>query len=168
MYLVQGQHVEVTDVVLLSMPDPRPALLLVDHLSHILAHKLPLRGEMHCSAGSTSRQLGPTVTGGCVFYLLDVMDAAKAPAPGQRPEDLHLAVLTFGERLVEAALTCWTNLRVGKVKIRLRCQSEGCREGDGGLLYLGVAFIQQHAVDALGLHPTGALVRGLAVTARDL
>lgn len=44
-YLVQGQHVEVTDVVLLSVSDPRPALLLIDHLSHILAHKLTLRGK---------------------------------------------------------------------------------------------------------------------------
>lgn len=80
---------------------------------------------MQCSAGSTGPQLGPAVTGSCVFYLLDVMDAAKTPAPGKRPEDLHLAVLTFGERLVEAALACWTNLQVGKVKVCLRCQSEG-------------------------------------------
>lgn len=37
-----------------------------------------------------------------------------------------------------------------------------------GFPYLRVAFVQQHAVDALGLHPTRALVCGLAVTARDL
>lgn len=37
-----------------------------------------------------------------------------------------------------------------------------------GFPYLGVAFIQQHAVDALGLHPTGALICCFAVTAWDL
>lgn len=37
-----------------------------------------------------------------------------------------------------------------------------------GRAYLRVAFVQQHAVDALGLHPTRALVCGLAVAARDL
>lgn len=45
-------------------------------------------------------------------YLLDVMDAAKAPTPGERPEDLHLAVLALGEGLVQAPLTCRTHLRM--------------------------------------------------------
>lgn len=42
LYLVQGQHVEVADVVLLGVSDPGPALLLVDHLPDVLAHKLTL------------------------------------------------------------------------------------------------------------------------------
>lgn len=37
-----------------------------------------------------------------------------------------------------------------------------------GFLYLRVTFVQQHAVDALGVHPTRALVCRLAVTAWDL
>lgn len=41
-HLVQRQHVEVTDVVLLGVSDPGPALLLVNHLSHVLADKLTL------------------------------------------------------------------------------------------------------------------------------
>ncbi len=45
-------------------------------------------------------------------YLLDVVDTAEPPASRQRPEDLHLAVLTLGERLVEATLTRRANLRV--------------------------------------------------------
>lgn len=38
------------------------------------------------------------------------MDAAKAPTPGQRPEDLHLAVLTLSEGLVQTPIACWTHL----------------------------------------------------------
>lgn len=82
-------------------------------------------------------------------YLLDVMDAAETPAPRERPEDLHLAVLTFGEGLVEAALARRTNLQVWKMKICFRIQIRQQQECDGGCLYLRVAFIQQHAVDAL-------------------
>lgn len=48
-------------------------------------------------------------------YLLDVVDTAQPPASRQRPEDLHLAVLTLGERLIEAPLTSWTNLQVQTV-----------------------------------------------------
>lgn len=44
LHLVQRQHVEVTDVVLLGVSDPGPALLLVNHLSHVLADKLTLTG----------------------------------------------------------------------------------------------------------------------------
>lgn len=40
------------------------------------------------------------------------MDTSQPPASGQRPEDFHLAVLTLGERLVEAPFTCWANLQV--------------------------------------------------------
>lgn len=43
-YLVQSQHVEVTDVVLLCVFDPRPALLLVDHLPDVLGHEVALTG----------------------------------------------------------------------------------------------------------------------------
>lgn len=34
--------------------------------------------------------------------------------------------------------------------------------------YLRVTFVQQHAVDALRVHPTRTLIRRLAVTPRDL
>lgn len=43
-YLVQCQHVEVADVILLGVSDPGPTLLLVNHLSHVLADKLTLTG----------------------------------------------------------------------------------------------------------------------------
>lgn len=59
MYLVQGQHVEVTDVVLLSVSDPRPALLLIDDLSHILAHKLTLRGKSIFQLAAPVASCGP-------------------------------------------------------------------------------------------------------------
>lgn len=44
-------------------------------------------------------------------HLLDVVDAAKAPAARQRPEDLHLAVLALGEGLVQAPLSGRTHLQ---------------------------------------------------------
>lgn len=45
LYLVQSQHIEVTDVVLLSVSDPGPALLLVNHLPNVFAHKLTLGAQ---------------------------------------------------------------------------------------------------------------------------
>lgn len=45
LYLVQSKHVEVTDVVLLGVSDPGPALLLINHLADVLAYKLTLTGE---------------------------------------------------------------------------------------------------------------------------
>ena len=42
-YLVDGEHVEVGDVVLLGEPDPGSALLLIDQLPDVLVHKLPLQ-----------------------------------------------------------------------------------------------------------------------------
>lgn len=132
-YLVQSQHVEVADVVLLSMSDPRPALLLVDHLSHILAHKVTLRRKKQLSAGSAARQARPPGPPTLSVYLLDVVDAAKTPAPRKRPEDLHLAVLAFGECLVEAALTRWTNLQVWRISIGFGCRVKQRRERDGGI-----------------------------------
>ncbi len=56
-------------------------------------------------------------------YLFDVVNTAQPPTSRQRSEDLHLAVLPFGEALVLAALTCGT--------------------------HLWVTLVQQHAVDAL-------------------
>lgn len=47
------------------------------------------------------------------------MDTAETPASGQRPEDLHLAVLTLGERLVEAPFTRRANLKVQRVIIEI-------------------------------------------------
>lgn len=40
--LVDSEHVEVGDVVFLSVFDPRPALLLVYQLADVLVHKLAL------------------------------------------------------------------------------------------------------------------------------
>lgn len=40
--------------------------------------------------------------------------------------------------------------------------------GTEEFLYLWVTFVQQHAVDALGVHPTRTLVCRLTVTAWDL
>lgn len=42
------------------------------------------------------------------------MDTAEPPASRQRPKDLYLAVLTLGERLVEAPLGRRANLQVKK------------------------------------------------------
>lgn len=50
LYLVQSKHVEVTDVILLGVSDPGPALLLIDHLSDVLAYKLTLTGKKKDSA----------------------------------------------------------------------------------------------------------------------
>lgn len=111
LYLIQSQHVEVTDVVLLGVSDPGPALLLINHLSHVLAHKLALGRKTNYFTSSCASVV-PVHWREPRCYLLDVMDAAKSPAPRQRPEDLHLAVLTLGECLVEAALARRANLRV--------------------------------------------------------
>lgn len=43
--LIQREHVEVADVVLLSVSDPGSTLLLVDHLAHVLAHKRTLKEQ---------------------------------------------------------------------------------------------------------------------------
>lgn len=43
-HLVDGEHVEVGDVVFLSVLDPGAALLLVDQLADVLVHKLALLG----------------------------------------------------------------------------------------------------------------------------
>lgn len=67
------------------------------------------------------------------IYLLDVVDTAKTPSPRKRPEDLHLAVLTFGECLVEAMITGWTNLQVGKIRNCFRCQWMQWQECNGGI-----------------------------------
>lgn len=40
--LVDGEHVEVGDVVFLSVLDPGAALLLVNELADVLVHKLAL------------------------------------------------------------------------------------------------------------------------------
>lgn len=75
-------------------------------------------------------------------YLPDIVDATEPPAARQRPEDLHRSVLALGKALVLAPLSCRTDLRV--------------------------ALVHQHAVDTLRVHAARVLVRGLAVTARDL
>lgn len=75
-------------------------------------------------------------------YLLDVVTAAQAPASRQRPEDFHLRVLALGEALVLALFPRWADLRM--------------------------AFVEQHAVDALRVHATRVLVCCFAVAAWDL
>lgn len=40
--LVDGEHVEIRDIILLGVFDPRPALLLVYQLSNVLVYKLAL------------------------------------------------------------------------------------------------------------------------------
>lgn len=101
--------------MLLGVSDPGPALLLVDHLPDVFAHKLTLGGK-RAKTRLADRMTQQHVCGGhfiyffCV-YLLDIVDAAEAPTSRQRPEDLHLAVLTPAERLVEAALAGRANLR---------------------------------------------------------
>lgn len=41
-HLIDGEHVEVGDIVLLGQPDPGAALLLVDQLADVLIDKLAL------------------------------------------------------------------------------------------------------------------------------
>lgn len=87
--LVQCEHVEVPDVVFLSVFDSGSTLLFIDYLPHVLAHKLT---------------------------LLDVVDAAQTPASRQSPEDLHLTVLPLREGLVLTLLPRRTHLRVTLVQ----------------------------------------------------
>lgn len=86
--LVDGEHVEISDVVLLGVLDPRPALLLINQLSDVLVDKLA---------------------------LLDVPQRDQAPALAGRLDDLGLGVETLGEVLVTAALAAGTHLRVALI-----------------------------------------------------
>lgn len=45
--LVDGEHVEVGNVVFLGVFDPCPALLLINQLSNVLVHKLALFERHH-------------------------------------------------------------------------------------------------------------------------
>lgn len=53
-HLVDGEHVEICDVVLLGVLDPRPALLLVYQLSDVLVHKFTLFEKRHVRPATTS------------------------------------------------------------------------------------------------------------------
>lgn len=53
-HLVDGEHVEICDVVLLGVLDPRPALLLVYQLSDVLVHKFALFEKRHVRPATTS------------------------------------------------------------------------------------------------------------------
>lgn len=75
-------------------------------------------------------------------YLPDVCFGLQAPASCQRAEDLYLRILALGEALVLAALASRT--------------------------HHGVALVEQHAVDALGVQAAGILVCGFAVATRNL
>lgn len=145
-HLVQCEHVEVTDIVLLSVFDASSTFLFIDHLSHIFTHEGSLRGER---GGSTGEVLGlidthPLARSAPLLlsYLLDVRHGTQTPAAGQRSVDLHRTVLPLGEGLVLAPLPCSAHLRV--------------------------ALVHQHAVDALRVGAARVLVRGLAVATRDL
>lgn len=125
-------------------------------------------GEKHFSAGSTSRQLRPTVTGCCVFTFL-MSWTQRRPHPRE-------SVLKISTWLYWRLVNAWLRQRspAGQTCRLERLESvSGASKYSGrsvmeGFPYLGVAFIQQHAVDALGLHPTGALICCFAVTAWDL
>lgn len=176
LHLVQRQHVEVTDVILLGVSDPGPALLLVNHLSHVLADKLTLSGVIgkrkdwfvHLLRFQKEIAVVSHWYPDWSRYLLDVMDAAKAPTPGQRPEDLHLAVLALGEGLVQAPITCRTHLQGTSISLIDWDWSLRCLFIQAATSYLRVTLVQQHAVNALRVHPTWTLVSGLAVAAGDL
>lgn len=83
--LVYGEHIEVSDVVLMGIFDSRHALLLVNQLSNILVHK---------------------------FSLSDVPLGHQAPTFAICLDDLGLGVLALGETLVLAVFACRTHLRV--------------------------------------------------------
>lgn len=51
-----------------------------------------------------------------ITHLFNIVHAAQPPASRQRPEDLHLTALPFGEALVQAALACGTHQRVALVQ----------------------------------------------------
>lgn len=54
------------------------------------------------------------------------MDTAEAPSSRKSPEDLHLAVLTLGEGLVEAPLARWANLQVQSHFFYFSVQQNSC------------------------------------------
>jgi len=75
-HLVQSQHVEVADVVLLGVSDPGPALLLVNHLPDVLAHKLALEAKRHSTSFGPRFKPPPPITataqpmrGGVTFLM---------------------------------------------------------------------------------------------------
>lgn len=76
-YLVQSQHVEVADVVLLSVSDPRPALLLVDHLPHVFADKMTLRTKSLVQLPAAGRRSGA----GCSRLTFLMSWAQRRPQP---------------------------------------------------------------------------------------
>lgn len=78
----------------------------------------------------------------CPLHLFNAPLGAQPPAAALGFDDLGVGVEPLGEALVLAALP--------------------------GRAHLRVALVLQHPVEALGLQPAGILVRGFAVTARDL
>lgn len=75
-------------------------------------------------------------------YLSDICFGLQAPASSQRAEDLYLGILPLGKALVLAA--------------------------HPGRADHGVAFIEQHAIDALGVQAARVFIRWFAVAARYL
>lgn len=70
--LIQREHVEVADVVLLRVSDPGATLLLVDHLAHVLAHKRALKGASNgFSSDSACLRAGLTPTTSNNEYVED-------------------------------------------------------------------------------------------------
>lgn len=53
--LVDGEHVEVCDVVLLGILDPGPALLLINQLSNVLVYKFTLQEITACQTGNNKK-----------------------------------------------------------------------------------------------------------------
>jgi len=95
--LVQCKHVKVTDVVLLSVADPGPAFLLVDHLAHILVHEGSL-SQTPIQRGQTKEHLILFLFNiyliylkGTVYCFLAVPELAKSSfvsvVPGQETEN---------------------------------------------------------------------------------
>ncbi len=141
-YLVNSEHIEMCDVILLSIFDSGSALLLVYQFTHIFIHKLSLSNTQKSRLAITYSTFQFKMFKSQHTYFLNVSQWHQAPAFACSADDLGLGVETFGEVLVLAAVCSRTHLRM--------------------------ALVQQHAVQTLGLKAAGAHVWRLTVTLGDL
>lgn len=117
-YLVNGEHIEVSDVILLGIFDPGSALFLINQLPHILIHKLSLSNKPKNQSNSDAikRIHITTHTSAKCSNLLDVSQSEEAPALAGCADGFGLWIEALGEVLVHATLSSWTDLRMALVQ----------------------------------------------------
>lgn len=82
-HLVQCEHVEVTDVVFLSVPDPGSTLFLIYNLPHVFTHKCSLWLKQRMLTHLTKKkktQIPLKIVSFFVFTFL-MSDTARKPHP---------------------------------------------------------------------------------------